>query len=258
MKIRRLVVASASIVIAGLAFLSSSQAFDHRDAPFAVQDNASDITDVYAFMRPETNEAGAFVPSDHLVLVMNFGPGAKRGQAFPTGVQYQFSTRFVAPPPELTVTEYPFAFNATCTFSEPKSKSKPQQVTCVVNGIPVVADVETPDAGPENQDIRVYAGVRSDPAFANVPGVVGAAGDAGLGVFEGASKNSFQGQNVMSIVIEVSLRTFYSFGPQEAGSDGGLEAGDGGGDGSSPMLLAVSGETTRLTFPAVSKDGGAP
>jgi hypothetical protein len=264
MKIRHLGAVSVPVVAAALAVLSPSRAFDHRDAPFSIADNAADITDVYAFMRPETGDAGDFVPSDHVVLILNFAPGAQVGQAFPVGVEYGFVADFLAPPFAPVTSLTGFAFQVLCHFTPAieTPKKKPQQIVCDVHGTEVVADVETLDAGPPDQDIRIFAGVRSDPAFADVPAVLKVAGDSGLSALTGAGTNTFQGKNVMSIVVEVSLNNIY--GAFDAGGTdaGGTDAGgfaeggsDEGGeiDASLGPIIGVAGTTSRLFYPT---DGG--
>jgi hypothetical protein len=251
MRTRRLAIASVPVVIAGLAYLSPSRAFDHQDAPFTVEDNAADITDVYAFMRPEPNGDGGFAPSDHVVLILNFAPGAKKGQVFPVGVQYQFEAYFFTlgdGGAGLDPNKGKFALVSTCEFTAAVAEPKtPQRITCDIHGTKFVsADVETLDAGPPSQDIRVFAGVRSDPAFADVPAFLQVVGDGGLAALAAATTNTFRGKNVMSIVLEISVKDIYG------GSDAG---GDGGGDASTPELplLAVAGVTTRLFY---QSDGG--
>jgi Domain of unknown function (DUF4331) len=260
MKIRRLFVASALVVTGGLFYLSPSHAFDHQDAPYAIEDNAADITDVYAFMRPEPNGDGGFFPSDHVVLILNFAPGAKIGQAFPLGVQYEFEAEFFTLGVDgagLDPLKGRFAFLATCEFTAAVEKTKtPQRILCDVHGTDVSADVETLDAGPPDQEIRVFAGVRSDPAFADVPAFMQVVGDGGLQALSGATSNTFQGRNVMSIVLEVNIKNIYGGGvTTDSGSDGGDA---GGNDASTPLpLLAVAGVTSRVFFPSdAGPDGG--
>src|SRR5689334_12809021 len=81
------------LVVGLVAVIRPGEAADHLDAPLAVADPASDITDVYAFMRPEPDGSGGYLPSTHLVMVMNVMPLAGTTSQFSNSVTYTFRLR---------------------------------------------------------------------------------------------------------------------------------------------------------------------
>lgn len=215
-------------LLAGVALIAAgrdSRAFDHGDSPATVKDVDGDITDVYTFMKPVALGDGGFAPSSDLVLVMNFNPSAKADYRPPTNIDYVFRIRAVTDPATLAYDVAPDA-TVSCQFTD----EMPQRLFCNVNGTPAFATVGATDGGgidDAGAGLRLFAGLRSDPAFADVPAFTDTVASGQL-KFKNPGTNSFQGKNVMSIVIELPLSNLY-----------GVDAG-----GASP-LLAVAGSTTR-------------
>jgi hypothetical protein len=191
-----------ALPILGVAFVAlTSRAFDHADGPQAAIDPATDIADVYAFMRPEQGDAGAYAASSHIVLVATFEPNAAPGSAFPNAT-YQFRVRNVKDASNLTAggLDTYADFKVVCTFLD----GKPQEVTCSMNGKTATAQVENEDAGPPSADIRIFAGVRADPAFADFNAFVETL-DAGQLRFSPTGNNAFAGKTVRALVVEFNV-----------------------------------------------------
>ena len=222
MKRRWLVVAAFPLVVAGLTIRSSSSAFDHADAPQTVIDNQADIADVYSFMRPEPDGSGGFLPSRHLILVMTFAPGAKVGDTFSTKVDYVFRVRQATNGLTFALGAVP-NFKVTCNFTA----GPPQKVSCDANGTFAVSNVEAADAGDPSAPLRVWAGLRSDPAFADV-GAFRNTISTGQNKFTTPGTNTFAGKNVMAIVVDLDVNVV------ALGSDAGTLP-----------VFAVGGETKR-------------
>lgn len=199
-----------------------SWASDHEDAPsLATTDKGADIADVYAFMRPAS--------SSHLVLGMTVHPNATATTTFDTKVEYQFRV--------LGYDEAAQAFDptvdtrVTCRFETPDVNGK-QLVLCHANGFSTFAtagDVGTTDA---NAPLRIYAGLRADPAFADMTAVKNVITTKQLGALDGGVTNTFANKNVLAIVVEVDIDKVLLAGVDAAATG--------------RPKLAVSGTTERL------------
>jgi hypothetical protein len=252
----------AAAVGSALAALSSVRASDHLDGPRATADPAADITDVFAFTSPEN-------PSN-VVLAMAVTPYATASSRFSSQVNYTFRVRLVTAPQPLTLGDT--ALDVTCNVDD----GTPQQVTCTgPRGLRARANVGDVTGG-TGAGMRVFAGLRSDPAFFDRQGAL-AAVSTGRADFTG--RNAFAGANVLAIVVELDARGAFlpppdggadgavadadesgdaddtgaegDAGPTGADGDAGAEdastgVGDAGGATAVPMpILAVAGETSR-------------
>ena len=197
---KRRALATALPVLAVALSALTSHAFDHVDGPQAVIDPATDIADLYAFMRPETGDGGAYKPSSHIVLVATFEPNAAVGSRFPI-VTYQFRVRSVKDPSDLSADGLDVTrdFKVVCSFLA----GAPQEVTGSVNGQSASTAIDNADAGPASSDIRVFAGVRADPAFADVKGFTDSV-DAGQ-LKLGGGTNAFADKTVRALVVEFNV-----------------------------------------------------
>jgi hypothetical protein len=213
MKKSHLLILASLPVAAAFAVLTPSYAFDHADAPATIADPSADITDVYAFMRPEGGK--------HLVLVMNFAPNATAGQLFDPQVDYTFYVRGISS--DLSTLAAP-SFKVICTFTPGTTQS----MLCNINGSThstVVGDGA--DAGTLSSDVRLFAGLRSDPAFADVKAFQESVA-ARQNKFQTTGTNTFQGKNVRSIVVDFDVAKLVF-----------------NGDAGVSPIFAVSGETNR-------------
>jgi hypothetical protein len=229
-----------SILGAGgvLAALPTVRASDHLDGPRATADPQADITDVFAFTSPED-------PS-RVVLAMAIAPYAPSSARFASGVEYAFRVRRVTAPNPLTMD--PAALDVTCTFDD----ASPQTVHCVAPaGLSAGATVGEPPVGDGGREpaMRVFAGLRSDPAFLDRQGALATVA-TGRAAFTG--QNAFAGANVLAIVVEIDARVAFvpvADGGADAATDAAKDAApSAGGEGGTavPMpMLAVAAETTR-------------
>jgi len=143
-----------ALAILGLMFLSqSSRSADHIDGPAASADPTADITDVFAWMSPD---------AQRVFLVMDLVRNATTASKFSNSVQYVFHTmsraRFgAAPSPEVTI---------LCTFDTA------QTIQCWAGNEAYVTGDASNVNGITSSDgkLRVFAGLRNDPFFFNLPG----------------------------------------------------------------------------------------
>ena len=180
---------------------------DHFSGPRALADPAADITDVYAFPSPER--------PGHLVLVMNVFPLAAPTALFSDALSYRFRVRPVTsvtagPTFEVGAQEYTF----TCTFTAPiegnGSGTLAQAGTCTTPGGRQVWFRVGDENPAEAHGLRVFAGPRLDSFFIDFPRHIATETQEKL-AFRPHSANTLDGQNVLSIVVEVE--TAAVFGP---------------------------------------------
>ncbi|HLK37795.1 MAG TPA: DUF4331 family protein [Polyangiaceae bacterium] len=214
----RALAASLAAAAAVAALLSVGRASDHLDGPRATSDPQADITDVFAFTSPEN-------PS-HVALAMTVVPFAGSSTAFSSNVDYVFRVRraYATQPPAFD--EEPL--DVVCDFDGAPGGS-PTQVKCTFpDGSTSMAAVgDTTGGGNSQSRARVFAGLRSDPAFVDRQGMLATVA-AGRASFTG--QNTFARANVLALVIDVDVSVF---GP---GKDDA---------GRSEPLLAVAAETLR-------------
>jgi hypothetical protein len=137
----------------------------------------------------------------------------------------------------------PTALDVTCDFDDAGA----QTVHCAApGGLSAQAMVGAvggagADAGAA-PSMRVFAGLRADPAFFDRRGALATIA-ADRTSFTG--QNAFAGANVLAIVVEIDSRA--AFNQSHAGADAGSDA-DAGGDGGTPSrlpTLAIAAETQR-------------
>jgi hypothetical protein len=222
---RALVLALALAPLATLSALRLGHASDHLDGPRVTADPQSDITDVFAFTSPEN-------PS-RVVLAMAVTSYAEDASTFSPLVDYAFRVQRVEAVSPLTLDST--ARDVVCEFDG----GTPQKVTCTAPGgltaTATVGDTGGGTASGSSGSMRVFAGLRSDPAFFDRQGALATVA-TGHASFTG--QNAFAGANVLAIVIEVDSARF-TLAP-----DGGSIAGNDGGAVGAPVL-AVAAETFR-------------
>ncbi len=210
-----------------VAVLSTGRASDHLDGPRVTADPASDITDVFAFTSPED--------TSHAVFAMALTPYASASARFSSGVDYVFRIRRVTAPNPLTLD--PTVLDIACDFDD----GGVQTVRCTApGGLSSQAQVgAVGDGGAAS--MRVFAGLRSDPAFFDRQGALATVA-ADRTSFTG--QNAFDHANVLALVVEVDSRAAFA---SDAGLDGPGEP-EAGGDAGAPSglpTLAVAAETER-------------
>lgn len=220
MSLRTALVVVAVGAATSLGTFTLVRASDHLDGPAVTADPQADLTDVFAFTSPDT--------PGRVVLALTVTPFATDASTFSPLVDYAFRVQRVealAPsPPALD----PTPRDVVCTFDT----ATPQHVTCAApGGLSATAVVGDP-AGGSATGMRVFAGLRADPAFFDRQGAL-ATVTSGAASFTG--HDSFAGANVLALVVEVDRGAFALRG------DAGLASG---GDAGAP-ILAVAAETFR-------------
>jgi hypothetical protein len=212
---------SIAAVLCALGTRSSVRASDHLDGPRVTADPQADITDVFAFTSPE-NPA-------HVVFALAVTPFASHSSTFSAQVDYVFRVRRVAAPQPLTLDAT--VLDVTCAFDD----GAPQHVTCVTpSGSQVTVAVGDKAGGGDPQSpLRVFAGLRSDPAFLDRQGALAT---MATGKFSFAGHNAFAGANVLAIVVDLDPTVLV---PVDAGASSSTDGG------AAPSLLAVAAETVR-------------
>jgi hypothetical protein len=197
---------------------------DHFSGPRAIADPVADIADLYVFPSPER--------PGHLVLVLTVFPAAAPGALFSDAVAYRFrlrpvmvSTAEARPAFEVGQTEYAL----TCTFAAPGtrngSEASVQTGTCTTSIGEQIAFQVDDERGAETKGLRLFAGLRLDPFFIDLAGVLATEKLRRL-AFKPQGSNILEGQNVLSIVIEAEVAALFG--------------------GSSSPLFAIVGETMTI------------
>jgi len=214
----RLARLGAGLLVAAGAW-SAARASDHLDGPRATADRQADIADVFAFTSPEN--------PPHVVLAMTVYPFATASSTFSSQVDYVFRVRRVSALSPLTLDATPL--DVTCRFDQPGS------ATCTApGGLRLTTAIgDTSGGGPALGPMRVFAGLRAEPAFFDRQGALSTIA-TGRWAFTG--HDAFAGANVLAIVVELDATIAFGAG---AGSGSGAPQ-----DGSAP-ILAVAAETVR-------------
>jgi hypothetical protein len=210
-------------VVVALAVQKAVLASDHLDGPRATANPQADIADVFAFTSPAN-------PSN-VVLAMTVTPFASSSASFAADVDYVFRVRRIVALSPFTLDDP--VLDVTCSFDS----ASPQHVTCSApGGLTATAAVvdETGGGGSASTAMRVFAGLRSDPAYFDRQGALATMATRQAS-FTGA--NAFEGANVLAIVVE--LDSVAAFGVTDGGS---AMASEGG---SERPIIAVAAETVR-------------
>ena len=168
------------------------QASDHRDSTAAANDPVADLLDLYAFAEPFCQAqagAGCEAPPDELILALTVHPEATGASRFESEVAYHFYIENDAGQ-DLQI---------DCTFSEE------QVIQCSGWG---GLSVEAPlGQVVTNGDMRVFAGLRDDPLFLDVPALQDFS-QVGILAFSPPGEDSFAGHNVLAIVLGIQTDAF--------------------------------------------------
>jgi hypothetical protein len=192
---------AAAFLAVVLAGPLKGRASDHADGPQTALDLSADITDLYTFTSPKD-------PSK-LVLVLNVHSLAISHTTFSDAVEYKFRIRQAD---GTTLKPGSKEQNITCTFTGGNLFDANQKATCTFDlegGSDVVTfDTRSDDykAGGSGQkdDIKVFAGVRSDTWFLDLARTVHFS--EGKEIFSKDGHNGLEGTNVLSIVVEMDKR----------------------------------------------------
>lgn len=180
---------------------------DHFSGPRATAGPGADIADLYVFPSPQR--------PGHLVLVMTVFPAAMPGTFFSDGIIYRFRLRPVTPTStearlkfEFSQTEYAFS----CTFAAPAKSENGEALiqagVCTTPAGQAIPFRVNDEPGTAVEGTRVFAGLRLDPFFIDLPGVQ-ATEKLGRLAFKPQGTNVLEGQNVLSIVIEAEIAAMF-------------------------------------------------
>ena len=187
---------------------------DHFSGPRAMAGPAGDICDLYAF--PSAERSG------HMVLVLNVLPQASPDSHFSEAIVYRFRLRPVTISSVGAAAAFPFAGEDqelvfSCHFEAPR-QSGGAGVAPVQEGWCVTPSGETTtrfrvhdEQGASSDDLRVYAGLRADPFFIDVPALIESQKTERL-AFKEVGTNALSGFNVLSIVVEADCRPWLRSG----------------------------------------------
>jgi hypothetical protein len=216
MNARAAVTATALASATALAALGVVRASDHLDGPRATADPQADIADVFAFTSPSD--------PTRVVLAMTVAPFASDAGSFSPSVDYAFRVQRVAALQPLTLDGT--TLDVVCTV-DAGDGGAPTMTCHGPGGASGTAPVGQVDAGAGA--MRVFAGLRSDPAFFDRQGALATVA-SGRASFSG--HNAFAGANVLALVVELPASLFAA-------------PNDAGGEGAAPPVLAVAAETVR-------------
>lgn len=173
---------------------------DHFSGPRAIAGPAGDICDLYAFPSPER--------PGHLVLIMTVLPRAGPSACFSDAIGCRFRLRpvtvaAVGPAAGFAVGAEELVFD--CTFDAPRpgdgGAAPVQQGRCTPPGGAPLAFRVHDQQGAGADGVRVFAGLRSDPFFLDLPALQATVRGGRL-AFKEVGSNSLAGFNVLSIVVE--------------------------------------------------------
>jgi hypothetical protein len=170
---------------------------DHFSGPRAMAGPAADITDMWAFPSPER--------PGHLVLVTGVLPAATPGARFSEAIICRFRLRPVA------ASDASFRFGPEseelvidCSFSG-------QQGWCKTPSGETVEFVVGDERGASGDGVHVYAGLRADPFFFDVPAWLESV-QAGQLQFKERGTNVLAGLNILGVVVEIDTRRWVEAG----------------------------------------------
>ncbi len=141
------------LLTALLFFPELSRAADHVDGPRASADPSADITDVFAWMSPD---------AANVYLVMDLVRNASIESRFSDSVQYVFRT----------TSEASFGSGNTTSVDVICEFDASQAIQCWVGDEAYVTGDASSATGLVSTDgrLKVFAGLRNDPFFFNLPG----------------------------------------------------------------------------------------
>ena len=173
---------------------------DHFSGPRALAGPAGDICDMYAFPSPER--------PGHLVLAMTVLPLAGPDAFFSDAIVCRFRLR----PLTIEADRPAFAYGPeeselvfSCTFEEPRPDADGRLVQDGVCTSPFgeTARFRVRDQrGGREGGLRVYAGLRSDPFFIDLPAYLESLKTGRL-AFKEQGQNSLTGANALAVVVEI-------------------------------------------------------
>jgi hypothetical protein len=185
---------------------------DHFSGPRAIAGPAADVTDLWVFPSPER--------PGHLVLVAGLQPAARPGAQFSDAVLCRFRLRPVEIGGTGAETRFPFAPESEelvidCGFDAPRpadsNGSLMQEGWCRTSSGQTVDFTVGDEQGAAGDSVRVYAGLRADPFFLDLPAWFESV-EAGKLMFKEQGTNVLAGLNLLGIVVELDVRPWLEEG----------------------------------------------
>jgi hypothetical protein len=188
---------------------------DHFSGPRAIAGPAGDICDLYAFPSPER--------PGHLVLVLDVLPNAPLDSCFSDAIVCRFRLRPVTVAGAGTSAAFPFAGEDkelvfSCQFEAPRQGgaggAPEQKGWCMAPSGEITRFRVHDEQGASSNGLRVYAGLRAEPFFIDVQGLIESQNTGRL-AFKEVGTNAAVGFNVLSIVVEVDCQPWLrnGYGP---------------------------------------------
>ena len=172
---------------------------DHFSGPRAIAGPAGDICDLYVF--PSPSRPG------RIVLVMTVHPNAEPDTTFSDAITFRFRMRPVTIPDKVThlavgTEAEEITFELSFGPPAPGGGSAAVQIgrCAAMSGEPVAVTVNDP-SGAHTDALSVYAGLRSDPFFIDLPALQKSMMSGQL-AFSDPGTNSLVGADGLGIVVE--------------------------------------------------------
>ncbi len=191
-----------------LTILSANlNASDHIDGAPTLSNGQADLSDLYAFPTPERPES--------LTVVLNTYPGVETSGHFSKKVKYAIEMRQATLNSPTQQGFHVFSFDVltlSCAFSDPghhhgNSDASQGQATCqLLKDQEVVSEVNG-SVGQviENENLKVFTGLRADAFFLSVPHFQKMTKRQGYPPQDPDAKNGMYTINVLSIVAEIKV-----------------------------------------------------
>jgi Domain of unknown function (DUF4331) len=188
---------------------------DHFSGPRAIAGPAGDICDLYVFPSPER--------PGHLVLVLDVLPNAPLDSYFSDAIVCRFRLRPVTIAGTGASAAFPFAGEDkelvfSCQFEAPRQGgaggAPEQKGWCMAPSGEITRFRVHDEHGGSSNGVRVYAGLRAEPFFIDVQGLIESQKTGRL-AFKEVGTNAAVGFNVLSIVVEVDCQPWLrnGYGP---------------------------------------------
>lgn len=193
---------AAAFLAVVLAGPLKGRASDHADGPKTAIDLAADLTDLYTFTSPKD--------PNKLVLIMNVHALANSHTTFSDAVDYKIRIRQAD---GKTLKPGSKEQDITCTFAGGSMFDSTQDATCVLSLEGGTETVKFKTRGDDDfraggvgqkDDIKVFAGVRSDTWFLDLKRTVSFS--KGENIYSKEGHNGLDGSNTLSIVVELDKR----------------------------------------------------
>jgi len=189
---RRIIKFLANTVVLTVMVSTAAVQASNLDSPAAANDPIADITQLYAFMNPACRVQGGVgceAAPEELIVAFTVAPSANSSTRFSDQVVYHIY----------------FENDVGTDTQIDCSISAEQMVTCAgLNGLSVTAPVGETGV---NGDIRVFAGLRDDPRYADQE-ALSRFGQIGVQAFNAPGIDTIAGSNTLAIVVGIKNNSF--------------------------------------------------